>query len=258
MIEPSDLRVYRSAVALLERDPVNRNDLTIYERHAPEWWDPRSRAFRSLHQVTAFRLELLRSWMAEGFAGQTIYDLGCGGGLLSEPLAEAGARVVGIDLSGESLRVARAHGVRLLAGPAYVRANVTRVPFPEASADGVLLADVLEHCESPAAVILEASRLLRPGGWLYVNTINRTARARWVVVHLAETVGLIPRGTHDSRLFVTPDELQEFAERADLTRVARCGETPRLWSTVTRRAVTLRPCASLAIAYSVLYRKALP
>lgn len=236
---------------------MNRNDLSIYERHSADWWNPSSRAFRSLHQVTSFRLELLRSWVVEGFSGRTICDVGCGGGLLCEPIATAGARVVGIDLSRQSLRAGRAHGAHLAIPPAYVCADATEPPLPDGFADGVLLADVLEHCPAPDRVVREAARMVRPGGWIYVNTINRTALARWLVVHVSETIGLIPRGTHDPEMFIRPDRLDEFAVAAGLQRVARTGESPRLWRTVVGRAVSLRPSRSLAIAYSVLYRRVL-
>jgi 2-polyprenyl-6-hydroxyphenyl methylase/3-demethylubiquinone-9 3-methyltransferase len=232
--------------------PTIPNDLEIYDRHGAEWWDPASRVFASLRRVSEFRLAVLRGWIGAELRGARVVDLGCGGGLLSEPLAEDGARVVGVDRSVPSLRCA-AGGVR--GAGRYVCGDVTRVPLHSARADLVLLADVLEHVADPAAAIAEAARVLRVGGALYVNTISRTLRARFLVVHLAETVGLIPRGTHDATLFLRPERLEALAAAAGLRRVELVGEAPDLRATLRERAIALRPTRSVAVGYSALFRK---
>lgn len=226
------------------------NDLEIYERNAADWWDARSAAFRSLHGVNAHRLSVLRKWVGDDLAGRTVLDLGCGGGLLSKPLVEAGARVLGCDLSLGSLAQARKHvkGV-------FVNADVLRTPFASACADLVLLADVLEHLERPAEVLREAARLLRPGGLVFVNTLNRTYRSRLLAVRVAEGVRLVPRGTHDARLFVRPDELSSAAWRAGLVLEALQGESLNLFRTLRTWAVSLRPSNNVSVGYSALLRK---
>ena len=183
-----------------------------------DWWDEGARAFASLRSVTTFRLKLLRQWLPQGFAGRTVVDLGCGGGLLAVPLARAGAHVVGLDLAPKALRAAAAQqSERLLAA----QADLAELPLAERSADLVLLADVLEHVDDPAAVVAAAAKVLRPGGALFVNTIHRTLRSRLFAITLGEGLGFIPRGTHQWRLFVRPDELDAMARAAGLVRVQR-------------------------------------
>jgi 2-polyprenyl-6-hydroxyphenyl methylase/3-demethylubiquinone-9 3-methyltransferase len=139
------------------------NDLGIYERQADEWWDPSSRTFRSLHAVNAFRAEILREWLGERLAGARVVDLGCGGGLLADALARQGARVVGVDRSVGSLRAAVGHARH---GERFVAGDLRHPPLRDGCADLVLLADVLEHLDEPAAAVAAAARLLAPGGFL--------------------------------------------------------------------------------------------
>lgn len=235
---------------------VARNDLGIYERHAAEWWDERSPRFRSLHGVNRLRLELLDEWVGGEIAGRRIADLGCGGGLVSEPLARRGAQVVGIDIGAASIAAARAHASRLAgAAPYYMRGDLRAVPAPDGAFDGVVLADVLEHIEDTRGAIAEAVRILRPGGWLFASTIARTRRARLLAVTFAEGIGLIARGTHDPRLFMLPEELDRAAAAVGLVRRERIGEVPDWLGTIRARAIRLRRSRSLAVAYSTLYRK---
>ncbi|MCA8943844.1 MAG: methyltransferase domain-containing protein, partial [Planctomycetes bacterium] len=129
---------------------VVRNDLTLYDRNGDGWWDPKDRAFASLRHVNALRLEILDAWMGSGndLTDVFVVDLGCGGGLLSVPLAERGAGVVGIDRSEVSLATARDHAP---AEADFLHADLCAVPLADAAADVVLLADVLEHVDDPAA-----------------------------------------------------------------------------------------------------------
>lgn len=229
---------------------AHANDLTLYERHAEQWWNPRSAPFRSLHAVNAHRVGLLRDWLGARLDGLTVVDLGCGGGLLAEPLQRAGARVVGVDLSQGSLRAASAH-----VGGRFVCGDVRHAPLLDRSADVVLLADLLEHLEDIGPALDEAARLLRYGGLCYVNTINRTARARWLAVGVAEGLGLVPRGTHDARLFVSPARLCEEAARRGLAPERIQGEPVDVLRTALRWAVTLKCGRDLSVMYSALFRK---
>jgi 2-polyprenyl-6-hydroxyphenyl methylase/3-demethylubiquinone-9 3-methyltransferase len=235
---------------------TRRNDLTIYERHAGEWWDERSPSFRSLHGVNRLRIELLDDWVGDEVAGSRIADLGCGGGLVAEPLARRGARVFGIDIGVSSIAAARRHSAPLgSAAPYYVCGDLRAVPAPDASFDGVVLSDLLEHLEDPRCALAEAARLLRPAGWLYVSTIARTRRARVLAVTIAERVGLIARGTHDPRLFIDPGELDAAARDVGLVLAERTGERPDWLATLRTGSIRLRRSRSLAIAYSALYRR---
>ncbi|MBX3463459.1 MAG: bifunctional 2-polyprenyl-6-hydroxyphenol methylase/3-demethylubiquinol 3-O-methyltransferase UbiG [Planctomycetes bacterium] len=216
------------------------------------WWDPSCRAFASLRAVTAFRLELLRRWLPGDWSRRTVVDLGCGGGLLAVPLAAAGARVLGVDVARQALQAGQDRGA---AGFLPLCADLARTPLATGTADVVLLADVLEHLAAPAPALGEAARLLRPGGRLFVNTIDRSPRARWLAVTLGEGLGLVPRGTHDWRLFVRPEELDAMATAAGLRRVARTGEAPRLWRTLRQRAISLRESPRITAGYAALYER---
>lgn len=222
----------------------------LFDRHG--WWDPACRAFASLRSVTAFRLDLLRRWLPGDWTQRTVVDLGCGGGLLAVPLAAAGARVLGVDLAPMALRAGHARGsARFLP----LAGDLVHSPVADAVADVVLLADVLEHVPAPQAAVHEAARLLRPGGRLFVNTIDRTRRARLLAITLGEGLGLIPRGTHDGRLFVRPQELDTMALAAGLRRVQRTGEAPRLWRTLRTRTVVLRESPRITVGYAALYER---
>lgn len=216
------------------------------------WWEPRERAFASLRAVSAFRLALLREWLGDDWRGRAVVDLGCGGGLLAIPLARLGARVVGVDLARAALRDARGQQAT---GWLPVAGDLGAPPLADGSVDVALLADVVEHVDAPAAAVARAAAVLRPGGRLFVNTIARTLRSRWLAIALAEGLGFVPRGTHQHERFVQPAELVAMAAAAGLREVARCGETPRLWATVRSGAVQLRRSASMAVGYAMLFAK---
>ena len=216
------------------------------------WWHPQCRAFASLRSVSQFRLALLQEWLGDSWRGRTVIDLGCGGGLLSVPLARAGARVLGIDLAPRALRSGQREQPN---GWLPVVADLTAPPVPAASADVVLLADVREHVRDPAAVVRAAATMLRPGGSLFVNTIARTVRSRWLAIRLAEGLGYIPRGTHRWEQFVDPAEVEQAAQTAGLQKVAAVGESPRLLATLLRGAIVLRKSRSFAVGYAMWFRR---
>jgi len=229
---------------------VLKNDLTIYERHAEDWWNPRSAAFRSLHSVNEFRVGQLREWLGADLAGRVIVDLGCGGGLLARPLAIAGARVVGVDLSLGSLRTAADH-----VDAHFVCGDLRSTPFGTGTADVVLLADVLEHVTAIGSALGEAARLLRPGGLLYVNTINRTVRSKWLAIFLAEGLRMVPRGTHDHDLFVAPDTLRREASIRGMQCERIQGESVDLMRTIRSWTIVLKRGDDVSVTYSALFRK---
>lgn len=231
------------------RQMVARNDLRLYERD--DWWEPQARAFASLRAVTAYRLQLLQRWLGDELRRGPLVDLGCGGGFLAVPLARAGAAVLGVDLALPALRAAQ----RQQSGAVFVRGDLQAVPLQPQSARVVLLADVLEHLPRPGLAVAEAARLLQPGGLLFVNTLSRTLRARLLAVHLGEGLRLIPRGTHDPRLFVRPDELEQHGRAAGLQPRALQGERPRLWRTLRSWRIELQASRSTAIGYSMLLHK---
>jgi len=220
------------------------------------WWSEDCREFASLRRVSAFRLELLDDWLGGRWQGRVVVDLGCGGGLLAVPLAGRGARVLGLDLAHNALREAREQATAQQRSFQPVHASLERAPVGDARADVVLLADVLEHVDDPQQAVSEAARMLRPGGHLFVNTIDRTLRSRVFAIWLGEGLGLIPKGTHQWQKFVRPQELEEMAQRAGLSPVRRTGEAPRLAATIRNWSVELRESRSTAVGYAALFEKA--
>lgn len=219
------------------------------------WWDERCPEFASLRSVNETRLRILRRWMQDWFPGtspRAVADFGCGGGFMSVPLAADGAKVVGLDLARSALSAARNRGA---ASACFVCAELAQPAVADGAFDLALLCDVLEHVEDPAAVVGAAARSLRPGGALFVNTINRTALASLLAVRVAEGIGLVPRGTHDARMFVRPAELDAAARSHGLVATHRCGERPRLLASLFGRRVRLVESSSMAVSYCMGFVK---
>ncbi len=230
---------------------ARRNNLDIYEDFSEEWWEAASPVFRSLQKITIYRLQLLRKWIPD-LHSQTVVDLGCGGGLLSSPLSKSGSKVYGFDISLKSLAQARKHSAE---SAVYAWGDIRSVDFPSASADVVLLADVLDHLPDYEKTLAEAFRIVRPGGKVFVNTLNRTILCRLLAVHVAENIGLVPKGTHDPKLFIRPAELQKAAGRQGLHVLSWQGERPALRETWRTWAIHFAGTKSLSIAYSALLER---
>jgi 2-polyprenyl-6-hydroxyphenyl methylase/3-demethylubiquinone-9 3-methyltransferase len=179
----------------------------IYELDTAHWWDDRDGPMAPLHWMTPARFAYFAE-VAGPLQGKAVLDLGCGGGLLAERLADAGAQVVGIDHLHACVRAAREHAAQTGKSIAYLQMKAERLAFADHSFDVVVAADVLEHIPDLSAVLVEVSRVLRPGGVFAFDTVNRTWLARFVIVWLAERVlHLVPQGTHDPSLFLRPAEL---------------------------------------------------
>ncbi len=231
-----------------------RNDLGIYGRHAEDWWqDGDSRAFRSLRAVKQHHLSVLRRELGSQGIDRRIADLGCGGGLLSIPLASGGARVVGVDRCSASLEQARQEARRRHVSAEFLWGDLRDTGLPGGIHDVVLLSDVVEHLEDPRPALAEAARLLRPGGTLYVNTLSRTLRGALLGVHVAEGLGFVPHGTHDPKLFLRPAELAELASAHGLRLQRLCGESVDLWRTLRTGAIHMRASRSSAVSYGAFF-----
>lgn len=191
-----------------------------------QWWDARGPA-AILHAINGPRLGFYREALGD-LAGRLVLDAGCGGGLVAKGLAEVGAVVVGLDQSPSSLQVAR-RAVGAVAGGRFHAAGgqLERLPFADGAFDAVVAADVLEHVPDLPAVVRELSRVLAPGGSLAYDTINRTVWAWFTALWGAERLlGLMPRGTHDWRLLIRPEELDRLLRGAGLVPVATAGLAP--------------------------------
>jgi ubiquinone biosynthesis O-methyltransferase len=192
----------------MPRSVTTRNDLTIYDRYAAQWWDGSVRWLRALQNLVPARLahfDRLVDWR-----GKSVLDLGCGGGFMSEALARRGALVTGIDPAAQAIAIAEAHAALERLPIQYHVALGEALPLADASLDCVVCVDVLEHVADLSLVLDEVKRVLRPGGVFLFDTINRTVLARIAVVTLGESVlRLLPPGTHDPKKFITPKELSD-------------------------------------------------
>jgi 2-polyprenyl-6-hydroxyphenyl methylase/3-demethylubiquinone-9 3-methyltransferase len=190
---------------------------------ATDWWDPDGRS-AMLHKLNPVRLKYLRDqidqhWQCDECSrrpleGKTALDVGCGAGLLAEPLARLGAKVTGVDAARANVAVAREHAEGAGLSIDYRHGELAALGLGRF--DLVTAMEVLEHVADKAAFLGSLARHLAPGGLLVLSTPNRTARSRVLMVGLAETVGAIPRGTHRWDDFVTPDELRDLLVEAGL------------------------------------------
>ncbi len=228
---------------MTERDPASRPPNEDAEETArfdatADWWDPQG-SQRALHDINPVRLSWLQSRIGSP-AGKRILDVGPGGGLVAEALAERGAHVVGIDTASRALEVARAHAEQAEAAPGYRQATVetvaTEVRHGETEPfDAVTCLEMLEHVPDPGAVVGACAETLRPGGDACFSTLNRTAASFALAIVGAEYVlGLLPRGTHQHARFIRPAELTAWGRQhglalEDLTGLGYNPFTRRAW-----------------------------
>ncbi len=191
-------------------------ELEKFNRLAARWWDPEGES-RPLHDLNPARFSYICT-RAHCQPGQHILDVGCGGGILSEALARTGANVTGIDLAEKPLQVARLHALEQGLDIDY------RLQSAQALADEmpehfhtVTCMEMLEHVPEPQSIIEACARALRPGGWLFLSTLNRTPASFALGIVAAEyLLGLLPRGTHEYARFIRPAELEHMLRRAGL------------------------------------------
>lgn len=208
---------------------IDPGEAAHFGRLAADWWNPRGSS-AMLHKLNPVRLGYLRDaigrhWPdSEGFtplAGRRALDVGCGAGLLAEPLARLGAQVTAIDAAPENIGAARAHAEQVVLTIDYRAGGIE--DLGEERFDLVTAMEVIEHVTDPAAFVAGLARALAPGGLLVMSTPNRTALSRVTMVGLAEATGAIPRGTHDWHKFLAPDELAALLAEAGLTVTDRRG-----------------------------------
>ncbi len=200
---------------------VDPAEVEKFSRIAAQWWDPKGK-FAPLHRFNPVRLGFIRDQAAARFdrnahapapfEGMRLLDIGCGGGLLSEPMRRLGFEVTGIDASAKNIGVASAHAAEQGLEIAYRNITVEELlAAGEGSFDVILNMEVVEHVSDPGRFLCDASRLLKPGGLMVVATMNRTLKALAFAKIGAEYVlGWLPRGAHDWRKFLTPDEVRLF------------------------------------------------
>ena len=203
---------------------VDEGELEKFAALAHHWWDPESTMFGPLHRLNPLRLDWIDR-MCGGLAAKDVVDVGCGGGILTESMGARGARALGIDVGEKALGVARLHKLESAVAVDYrlVSAEALADEAPGAY-DIVTCMELLEHVPEPARIVTACARLAKPGGFVFVATINRNPKAYALAVVAAEyLLGLLPRGTHDYAKFVTPAELAASARDAGLVPVALTG-----------------------------------
>jgi 2-polyprenyl-6-hydroxyphenyl methylase/3-demethylubiquinone-9 3-methyltransferase len=202
-------------------------ELARFAALSAEWWDPKGK-FRPLHQIGPVRLGFARDRMVEHFglqggglkplAGLRLLDIGCGGGLISEPLARLGARVTGIEPKEANIRAAMAHAEPQGLGIDYRVATVEELAAAGETFDCVVCLEVVEHVPDVGKFLQTCAALVRPGGLMILSTLNRTLKSFALAIVGAEYVlRWLPVGTHQWSRFITPEELRGHVERAGLT-----------------------------------------
>ena len=221
---------------------IDPSEVAKFEAMAAEWWDPNGK-FKPLHMLNPCRLDYVTSQIAAEFdrelsasgpfQGLRILDIGCGGGLLSEPIARLGAEVVGVDAAGGNIPVARLHAEQSGLEIDYRHSSAEALAESGEQFDVVLNMEVVEHVADPLAYLTACGQLLRPGGIHLCSTINRNAKSFAMAIVGAEYVmRWLPKGTHEWHKFITPDELYDLLGKAGLEPVDRKGFVfnPVLWT----------------------------
>jgi len=210
-----------------ENTTLDAEEVARFARLARDWWDPKG-PFRPLHRINPLRLAYIRDRLCQGFdrnakaarslAGLKVLDIGCGGGLVCEPLARLGAEVTGIDPGNEGIEAARAHAAAAGLEIRYEAVEAGELAARNDTYDVVLLLEVVEHVPDVPAFLATVAPLVRPGGLVILSTLNRTLKAYALAIIGAELIlRWLPVGTHQWQRFVKPEELAGALDAAGLT-----------------------------------------
>ena len=194
---------------------VDQSEIAKFSALAHRWWDQNSE-FKPLHAINPLRLGWIKSFV--DLNGKRALDVGCGGGILAEALAQSGAQTTGIDLAEKALKVAELHALESGAQVNYQAISAESLALTEpASFDVVTCMEMLEHVPDPASVVKACATLAKPGATLFFSTLNRNPKSYLFAIIGAEyLLRLLPKGTHDYRKFITPSELGHFVRDAGL------------------------------------------
>ena len=206
---------------------VDPAEIERFSRIAEEWWDPTGK-FAPLHRLGPVRIGYIRDraaahWGREALSGQplkglSVLDIGCGGGLLSEPMARLGATVTGVDASARNVAVAGLHAGKQALEIDYRQGTAEALAKGHARFDIVLALEIVEHVADVDLFLKSSARLVKPGGLLFLSTLNRTAKAWALAIAGAEYIlGWLPRGTHDWKKFLKPSEVVRGLEAGGIT-----------------------------------------
>lgn len=202
---------------------VDQAELDKFSALASRWWDPESE-FKPLHAINPLRL----GWIidqAGPLNGKKIIDVGCGGGILAESMAKAGAQVTGIDLAEKSLTVARLHGLETGVPVDYKTISAEQMASEQAGQfDIVTCMEMLEHVPDPGSIVQACATLVKPGGWVFFSTLNRNPKSfLFAIVGAEYLLRLLPKGTHSYESFIKPSELTASVRRAGLAATTMAG-----------------------------------
>ena len=231
---------------------TSAQEIEKFSQHAHEWWDEQG-PLKTLHQINPTRM----AWIAKhaDLANAQTIDIGCGGGILSESLAKAGARVTGLDMASDSIEIARTHAqaaqlnidYQISTAEAWAQAH-------PAEYEVVTCMELLEHVPDPASVIHAAAQLLAPGGVVFFSTINRNPKAWALTIGAAEyLLKWIPKGTHQYDTFIKPSELSAMARQSGLEVIALSGVGYQPWQSKTHPFVVTK---DTSVNYMMACRKA--
>lgn len=202
---------------------VDPAEIAKFESIASRWWDLDGE-FKPLHQINPARLKFVESHVGNLF-DKNIIDVGCGGGILSESMARLGANVTGIDMGLEPLQVAKLHGLEV-----GVKVSYEQIPVEEKAEqspeqfDVVTCMEMLEHVPDPAAIVKACADMVKPGGFVFFSTLNKTWKAYALAIVAAEHVlNLVPKGTHEHAKFIKPSQLITWASESGLIENALSG-----------------------------------
>jgi 2-polyprenyl-6-hydroxyphenyl methylase/3-demethylubiquinone-9 3-methyltransferase len=195
---------------------VDAAEIAKFDALAARWWDPEG-DFRPLHEINPLRLDYIRQRVQ--LQGAMVLDVGCGGGILAESMALAGARVTGIDMAEGPLSVARLHQAESGTDVSYLHSSAERLAAERPGEfDVVTCLEMLEHVPSPSAVIRSCMELVRPGGDVFFSTINRNPKSfLFAIVGAEYLLGLLPAGTHQYDKFIRPSELEAWSRHSGLS-----------------------------------------
>lgn len=209
-----------STVTNVNVDPA---EIDKFSALASRWWDPDSE-FKPLHAINPLRLDWILSYTGS-LAGKQVLDVGCGGGILSESLAQSGADVTGIDLAERSLKIARLHSLESGVPVKYEMISAEDMAGQHPGRfDVVTCMEMLEHVPDPGSIIAACAKLVKPGGWVFFSTLNRNPKSfLFAIVGAEYLLRLIPKGTHSYEGFIKPSELISSARRSGLDALALKG-----------------------------------